>query len=113
MEGVSRVSRRVWVVALAAAVFGVAGAAYAGEGWLGVMLQPLSDEIGEAMNLEKGMTGVLVSDVVDGSPADVAGFEKGDVIVEIDGAAVAGVEGAIGKVKDLDPGSTVKMVVRP
>jgi serine protease Do len=111
MDRIWRVSRLTWVLFLVAAVLGVSGAAYAGEGWLGVMLQPLSDEIGQAMNLEKGTTGVLVSDVVDDSPADVAGFEKGDVILEIDGASIADVDGAIAKVRDLDSGAKVKMVV--
>lgn len=112
MKGKKRVSRISCVLLSVAVALGLAGAVCAaGEGWLGVMLQPLTDEIAAAMNLEKGTAGVLVSDVVDDSPADEAGFEKGDLIVDIDGTSITDVDGAIAKVKDLGPGSKVKMVV--
>jgi S1-C subfamily serine protease len=91
---------------------GIGGAAYAaGEGWLGVMLQPLTDNLREAMSIGKDVEGVLVSDVVAGSPALAAGFAKGDVIVEIDGTAVTSTEQAISQVKSHAPGDKVKFVV--
>jgi C-terminal processing protease CtpA/Prc len=90
---------------------GIWGAAYAAdEGWLGVMLQPLSGELSEAMNIGKDVEGVLVADVVVGSPAEAAGLEKGDVLVEIDGATVASTEEAIALVKGHAPGDKVKIV---
>ena len=88
------------------------GAAYAAEeGWLGVMLQPLTDDIAQAMNLEKGTVGVLVTDVVDESPAEAAELTKGDVIVEIDGKSIESPDDAIAKVRSLAPGDMVKLVV--
>ena len=91
---------------------GITGAANAkDEGWLGVMLQPLTDDLIDAMNLGKGVEGVLVSDVVGGSPAEAAGIEKGDVITEVDGTSITSTEGAIEKVRSFAPGDKVKLVV--
>ena len=79
--------RRLGLVTLLSAVALVAltGACYAKEdAWLGVVLQPLSDELKEAMDIDGDVRGVLVSDVVDDSPADESGLEDGDVIIAID-----------------------------
>ena len=53
-------------------------------GWLGVAIQELTPELAAQFGL--GDTkGVLVSDVMDDSPAKKAGFERADVITEYDG----------------------------
>jgi serine protease Do len=56
-------------------------------GWLGVTIQPLTPELSKQFGLadEKG---VLVGDVVEDSPAEKAGLQRGDVIVEFDGKEV-------------------------
>ncbi len=56
-------------------------------GWLGVSIQELSSELASSFGLSEAK-GVLVSDVLDGSPAKAAGLERGDVIVEYDGKPV-------------------------
>ncbi len=56
-------------------------------GWLGVSIQELSPELTSQFGLSESK-GVLVSDVLDGSPAKKAGLERGDVILEFDGKAV-------------------------
>ncbi|MDE3017869.1 MAG: DegQ family serine endoprotease [Nitrospirota bacterium] len=56
-------------------------------GWLGVSIQELSPELASHFGLSEAK-GVLVSDVLDGSPAKKAGLERGDVILEFDGKAV-------------------------
>jgi serine protease Do len=53
-------------------------------GWLGVLLQDLDDDLAQALELEEPR-GVLVSDVTPGSPAERAGFERGDVVLTING----------------------------
>jgi membrane-associated protease RseP (regulator of RpoE activity) len=50
-------------------------------GWLGVYTESLSEPMLVALNIDHG---VLVSEVAEGSPAQAAGFESGDVIMEID-----------------------------
>lgn len=53
-------------------------------GWLGVSIQDLSPELAAQFGFTE-TKGVLVSDVMDDSPAKKAGFERADVIVEFDG----------------------------
>jgi serine protease Do len=52
-------------------------------GWLGVSIQPLTPELAKGFGL-KEPKGVLISDVVQDSPADKAGIAAGDIIVEFD-----------------------------
>lgn len=56
-------------------------------GWLGVSIQELSPELATQFGVQDAK-GVLVSDVLDGSPAKRAGLERGDVILEFDGKPV-------------------------
>jgi serine protease Do len=56
-------------------------------GWLGVMIQDITPELAKSFGL-KETKGVLISQVVDGSPAEKAGLERGDVIVEYSGKEV-------------------------
>lgn len=53
-------------------------------GWLGVSIQELTPELASQFGIGE-TKGVLVSDVMDDSPAKKAGFERADVIVEYDG----------------------------
>jgi serine protease Do len=56
-------------------------------GWLGVRVQPLTDELVESMSLPKN-AGALVADVTEGSPGKTAGIEPGDVITEFNGKPI-------------------------
>ncbi len=62
-------------------------------GWLGVMVQHITPDIAESLNLQ-GKEGALVADVVKGGPAEKAGIKRGDVIMEFDGKQ-------IGRMRDL------------
>ena len=53
-------------------------------GWLGVAIQDLSAELAAQFGITD-TKGVLVSDVMEDSPAKKAGFERADVIIEYDG----------------------------
>lgn len=50
-------------------------------GWLGVTIQPLNPDLAKQFNL-KDEQGVLVGDVTEGGPAEKAGIQRGDVILE-------------------------------
>ena len=52
-------------------------------GWLGVSIQDLSPELAQQFGMTEAK-GVLVSEVLDGSPAKRAGLDRGDVILEYD-----------------------------
>ena len=56
-------------------------------GWLGVRIQEVTKEIAEVEKLEKP-EGALVASVSDSSPADKAGINAGDIILEYDGKKV-------------------------
>ena len=57
-------------------------------GWLGVSIQPVTPELAKALKLSKE-EGALVAQVLPDSPAQKAGLQAGDVIVEYDGHAIA------------------------
>ncbi len=56
-------------------------------GWLGVVIQPIDDNIAKAMGLDSPK-GALVASIVDGSPANKAGLKIGDVILNFDGKPI-------------------------
>ena len=56
-------------------------------GWLGVTIQSLTPDLAKQFNL-KEEKGVLVGDVVEGGPAEKAGLQRGDVIVEFEGKKI-------------------------
>ncbi len=56
-------------------------------GWLGVIIQPVTQEIAEGMGHE-GTDGALISDISPASPAEKAGLERGDLVVEFDGEPI-------------------------
>ena len=56
-------------------------------GYLGIGIQDVTPDLAKAFELAKSK-GVLVSDVVDGGPADQAGLKQGDVITDFNGQPV-------------------------
>lgn len=56
-------------------------------GWLGIIMQPLDEELSDYWHVP-GPGGVVIGAVLDGSPAERAGLQVGDVILEIDHAKV-------------------------
>ncbi len=56
-------------------------------GWLGVVIQRITPELAEHLDLGD-QHGALVTRVIPGGPAEEAGVERGDVIVEFDGKKI-------------------------
>jgi Do/DeqQ family serine protease len=52
--------------------------------WIGVEIQEITPELETFFSLQKGGRGVLVSDVMEGSPALKAGLKRGDVLLKIE-----------------------------
>jgi S1-C subfamily serine protease len=50
-------------------------------GWLGVSIQPLTPELAKSFGLREAK-GVLISDVVQDSPAETAGIAASDIITD-------------------------------
>ena len=77
--------------------------------WLGVSMQSLNDGLRDGMSYQGN--GVLVSRVVDGSPADRAGLRKGDVIASVNGRSVDSPDELTRIVRDQRVGETVSLTV--
>jgi Do/DeqQ family serine protease len=56
--------------------------------WPGVTVIPLTDQIRQNLELDSGATGLVVAQVVSGSPADIVGLRQGDRVTSINGENV-------------------------
>jgi len=79
-------------------------------GWLGVTVQGLDEDLAKGLDLDSA-DGALVADVVDGSPAQAAGVQSGDVIVAIDGDPVDSPRTLARRVAGADPDQPVQLQV--
>jgi serine protease Do len=79
-------------------------------GFLGVNIQNLNGELAKHFGL-KDTKGALVADTTKGSPADKAGIQRDDVIVEFDGQPVDEVGSFRSRVSTTMPGKKVDLVV--
>ncbi len=81
-----------------------------GKGWLGVIVKELTPSLREKMKLGNE-TGLLVSEVVRDSPADDAGLEEGDVIIQFDGKKVEQADDFSRAVRNAGADSKVNLIV--
>jgi serine protease Do len=79
-------------------------------GWLGVQIQDLTPDLAASMNVNDAK-GAIVAEVVDGSPAERAGFAQGDVVVAVDGRDVADSRILTREVAALRAGETASFTV--
>ena len=104
----------VFVVLLAFAAGLVTAAPAAGKksekAWLGVYLQDINRDLREAMDLES-KRGALIAGVVEDSPAEEAGIEEEDVIVEFDGEKVRNSSALTKLVKKRSPGDEITLTL--
>jgi len=80
-------------------------------GWIGVEPQNLSKELAESLNLPKDTTGVLISGVLEGGPADKAGMKPGDVLTQVNGQAVNDVVTLLNRIAHTNPGDEAKVAL--
>jgi C-terminal processing protease CtpA/Prc len=81
------------------------------QGWIGIYLQELTPELKESMDLKESTEGVLVNGVVEDSPAEKAGIEKGDVIISFDNKKTDSIERLTALVRKTLPGEEVNVRV--
>ena len=77
-------------------------------GFLGVQIQPVTDDIAAALGFDKAR-GVLVSDVTADTPAAKAGITRGDIVVSVDGTEVNAPRDLTRMIATDAPGATVKL----
>jgi serine protease Do len=79
-------------------------------GYLGVNIHDITDEDAEYMGL-KNNKGALVARVTTGDPADKAGIEPQDIIIEVDGKKIEDTRDLTRMVADIPVGDTAEVVV--
>jgi serine protease Do len=77
-------------------------------GYLGVAVRPLTPEAAESAGV-KEQKGVLIENVVEGSPAEKAGVQKGDVIVAVNEQPVAAPPELTRRIVGTSPGTRVEL----
>jgi S1-C subfamily serine protease len=81
-----------------------------GQSYIGVQMAALNDAIRSQINYQ-GKTGVAIEGVLQGTPADAAGIQPGDVIMSINGKDIDSPEALTKIIKATKPGTTVAMEV--
>ena len=79
-------------------------------GWLGVEPADLSDDGARALALDKA-DGVLIRGLQPDGPAERAGMQVRDVVVDVAGRATHDVTGLMSRIAELTPGTTAKVKV--
>jgi serine protease Do len=77
-------------------------------GWLGVRIQDVSAEHAKSFDLAKP-SGVLVSSVEKGAPAERAGMQIGDIILKFNGKEISSSGELVRAVSDSAPGAKIKL----
>lgn len=77
-------------------------------GWVGVAVQELTPELAESFGLGK-VQGVLISEVVRGSPADKAGVRAGDILTTVDNKPLTDSNAMLETISGLPPGKAVML----
>ena len=79
-------------------------------GRIGVQIQDLTPDLAEALGTSH-QRGAVVAQVLPGTPAEAAGIQRGDVIVEMNGAQVTGSSDLRNKVGLLRVGDAVRLTI--
>lgn len=79
-------------------------------GWIGVQIQPVTDEIADSLGLKKA-EGALVAEPQANGPAAKAGVESGDVITAVNDKPVRDARELARTIGALPPGNAVKLNV--
>ena len=80
-------------------------------GFLGVGGDPITPDIAEQVHLPKDATGVIVTITDPDGPADKAGLKRGDVIMQVNGKAIANHDELRLTISQMAPGSKVTLGV--
>ena len=79
-------------------------------GYLGVQIQPMTDDIYDALGVDRGK-GELIAGVEPGGPAAKAGIKQGDLVLKVDGKDVTNEQSLSYLVANVKPGETIPFEV--
>ena len=80
-------------------------------GWLGVRIQPVTDDVAESVGIVGKARGALVSGIVKGGPVENGPVKVGDVIVSFDGKKVGDTRDLVRIVAESSVGAEVDVVI--
>lgn len=105
---------KMWLpvpVILAAVMFlTIAVQANNGDGWLGVYIQNVDEEIADAEGLDEA-EGVYITRVIKDSPAEEAGLKRGDIIIKFDGRNARSVRRLTRLIDRSEPGEKMSVLI--
>jgi serine protease Do len=79
-------------------------------GWLGVRIQPVTDDIAESLGM-KSATGALIAGIIKGGPVDNGSIQPGDVVIKFDGKDIDNVRDLPRIVAESPVGKAVDVVI--
>lgn len=79
-------------------------------GWLGLDARPMTPELASSLELES-TEGVIITNIIEDSPAEQAGLVAGDVLTHIDNQSVGQGRQGMNQIATTPPGSEVKLRV--
>lgn len=79
-------------------------------GWMGIVIQDVSVDLAKYFGMPD-TEGVLISEIVKGSPAEIAGLKAGDVIVELEGNKIKNTKGLIMNISRIPVGKTINVKI--
>ena len=79
-------------------------------GWLGIEVQPLTPELAESFGME-GRPGIIVAGIYRNGPAQKAGLQPGDLILNIDGQPAGDGRRSMNQVAQTKPGEQVRIEI--
>ena len=85
--------------------------AYGAKPWLGIGMTDLTPDVANQVGIQGVSEGVLITEIVSGSPADKAGLQPGDVIVGLKNSKVKTVQQILDFVKKASVGEKVALSV--
>ena len=77
-------------------------------GWLGVGIDPVSEEVAKRTKAQVG-EGVIINSIFEGDPADMAGLKVGDIILKIGGSEINSPNSMIRVIGAITPGQTINL----
>ena len=83
---------------------------YVVRSFLGIYMQDINEDLYETMDLES-RKGTIVSDIVEGSPAEKSGLESGDVIVAFEGKEITNGAALKNLVSSASPGQKITLTI--
>lgn len=78
---------------------------------IGVVLQPITPDVAKQLGLKAGAKGVLITQVVEGTPGEKAGLKVGDIITEFEGQPVLSVSNFRNRVSLCEVGKPYPLLV--